>query len=62
LKKGSLQEKKKTPAETAPIMARPGAPPTRDGPSTSSKARREAFARLSKTGRVEDAVNYLLTK
>lgn len=44
----------------APAMARPGVPPSSNEPS--SKARREAFSRLSKSGRIEDAVDYLMQR
>lgn len=50
---------KQTP-KPAPAMARPGTPPSKN--ETSSKARREALSRLSKSGRIDDAVNFLLTR
>jgi hypothetical protein len=50
---------KQTP-RPAPAMARPGMPPSKN--ETSSKARREALSRLSKSGRIEDAVDFLMQR
>jgi hypothetical protein len=50
---------KQTP-KPAPAMARPGMPPSKN--ETSSKARREALSRLSKSGRIEDAVDFLMQR
>lgn len=50
---------KQTP-KPAPAMARPGTPASRS--ETSSKARREALSRLSKSGRIDDAVDFLMTR
>lgn len=50
---------KQTP-KPAPAMARPGVPPSKN--ETSSKARREALSRLSKSGRIEDAVDFLMQR
>lgn len=50
---------KQTP-RAVPAMARPGVPPSKN--ETSSKARREALSRLSKSGRIEDAVDFLMQR
>jgi len=50
----------KQPAKPAPAMARPGTPPSKS--DTSSKARREALSRLSKSGRIDDAIDFLMTR
>lgn len=50
----------KQTSKPAPAMARPGMPPSKN--ETSSKARREALSRLSKSGRIEDAVDFLMQR
>lgn len=48
------------PPRPVPAMARPGAPASK--PDVSSKARREALSRLSKSGRIDDAVSFLMMR